>query len=66
MLDELLIFKQESENKNQANAIKIVKLNDEKMVLSADLAKLMQEKASLLNKIEMFTPENAKKMEEQN
>ena len=65
MLDELLIFKQESENKNQASAIKIVKLNDEKMVLSADLAKLMQEKASLLDKIEMFTPENIKKMEEQ-
>jgi formylglycine-generating enzyme required for sulfatase activity len=65
MLDELLIFNQESENKNQASAIKIVKLKDEKMVLSADLAKLMQEKASLLNKIEMFTPENIKKMEEQ-
>ena len=65
MIDELLIFKQESESKNQASAIKIVKLNDEKMVLSADLAKLMQEKALLLNKIEMFTPENIKKMEEQ-
>lgn len=56
---------QNAEDETQANAIKMIKLMEEKTVLIADRDKLMQEKASLVAKLGMFTPENVKKMQEQ-
>ena len=56
---------QNAEDETQANAIKMIKLMEEKTVLIADRDKLMQEKASLVAKLGMFTPENVKKMQDQ-